>query len=288
MAGLGPKPRMHAGGNPNQLGPKPRMGVQPPGGDVPFFDQGYQPAPFQPTPDQAYASSVQAHPSAALSGQMGHPTAAFSSQAGPGVPPPSIPRESSMGGFGGAMAGSSSAPGGYEDDPDNDPPLLEELGINVDHIILRIKGVALFRPVDNEVLSDLDLSGPLAIVMALGTCLLLAGKMTFSYLYGFVFSGCVGIWALANVMSQKGGIDLYSTASIVGYGLLPVVVLAFIGIFLSLQSKMGSIIAAVFITWATAASSRFFANVINMQSQRFLIAYPIGLLYTVFTLLTIF
>ena len=38
-------------------------------------------------------------------------------------------------------------------------------------------GVVLFRQVESEVLSDLDLSGPLAIVMALGTCLLLAGKL---------------------------------------------------------------------------------------------------------------
>lgn len=174
------------------------------------------------------------------------------------------------------------------DDIENEPPLLEELGINVEHILMRMKGVALFKQIEEDVLADLDLSGPIAILVALATCLLLAGKISFSSVYGFGLSGCIGIWMLINVMSQKGGIDLYRTMSILGYGLIPTVILAFLGIFASLKSTAGTIISAICILWSTATSSRFFATAIAMHQQRWLVAYPVGLFYTCFTLLTVF
>merc|ERR1719162_1001800 len=93
-------------------------------------------------------------------------------------------------------AAGGAPPLSFEDDPDNEPPLLEELGINVEHVVERMKGVAFFKKVEAEVLEDLDLSGPLAIILALGLCLLLAGKITFSYVYGFGVSGTVLLWSL--------------------------------------------------------------------------------------------
>merc|ERR1719461_833760 len=171
---------------------------------------------------------------------------------------------------------------------ENEPPLLDELGINVEHILMRMKGVAFFKQIEEDVLSDLDLSGPIVIVLALATCLLLAGKISFSSVYGFGLSGCISIWMLINVMSQKGGIDLYRTMSILGYGLIPTVILAFLGIFVSLKSTIGTVISAVCIFWSTATSSRFFATAIAMHQQRWLVAYPVGLFYTCFTLLTVF
>jgi len=191
----------------------------------------------------------------------------------------------------GALGGGGGGSGqnlSYDDDPDNEPPLLEELGINVDHIVERMKGVAFFKKVESEVLDDLDLSGPLAIILALGTCLLLAGKITFSYVYGFGVSGTVLLWSLINLMSQKGGIDMYRTASVLGYGLIPMVIMAVLGIFISLQSTFGTIVAGLCIFWSTATASRFFATANAMQQQRWLVAYPVGLFYTVFSLLTVF
>lgn len=175
-----------------------------------------------------------------------------------------------------------------DEDIENEPPILEELGINVEHVVMRMKGVAFFKAVDQEILEDLDLSGPLAIIMALSTCLLFAGKITFSYVYGFGVSGCVLIWTLINLMSQKGGIDMYRTASVLGYGLIPVVIMASLGIFVSLQSTFGSIVAALCIAWSTATASRFFATANAMNQQRWLVAYPVGLFYTCFSLLTVF
>eukprot|EP00928_Gymnodinium_smaydae_P016436 TRINITY_DN1616_c1_g1_i1.p1 TRINITY_DN1616_c1_g1~~TRINITY_DN1616_c1_g1_i1.p1 ORF type:complete len:294 (-),score=53.83 TRINITY_DN1616_c1_g1_i1:201-980(-) len=183
----------------------------------------------------------------------------------------------------------SASPSGYTDiDVDNEPPLLEELGINIEHIIMRIQGVAFFKKLDEDVLRDADLSGPLAIVLALALCLLLTGKLAFGYVYGFGATGCVGVCMLINMMSQKSGIDLYRTMSILGYGLIPIVFLALIGVFVSLKSGFGTVVSAICILWATATSSRFFATAISMHQQRWLVAYPVGLVYTCFTLLTVF
>merc|ERR1712099_216200 len=108
---------------------------------------------------------------------------------------------------------------------------------------------------------------------------------------------------LINLMSQKGGIDMYRTASVLGYGLIPVVIMAFLGIFVSLQSTFGTALASVCIAWAanskianidevheiaevneeqqtarsTATASRFFATANSMSQQRWLVAYPVGL-----------
>ena len=71
--------------------------------------------------------------------------------------------------------------GGFDDEP----PLLEELGINFDHIIQKTKVV--LNPligVDQSVVNETDLAGPLVIILALGSMLLLTGKMHFGYIYG--------------------------------------------------------------------------------------------------------
>eukprot|EP00747_Dinoflagellata_sp_TGD_P162914 gnl/TRDRNA2_/TRDRNA2_181063_c0_seq1.p1 gnl/TRDRNA2_/TRDRNA2_181063_c0~~gnl/TRDRNA2_/TRDRNA2_181063_c0_seq1.p1 ORF type:complete len:301 (+),score=44.41 gnl/TRDRNA2_/TRDRNA2_181063_c0_seq1:100-903(+) len=198
---------------------------------------------------------------------------------------------------GGQMGGGVQQPGrfpppqqqyGGDDDFENEPPILEELGINVEHIWKRMQGVAFFKKIDEDLLTDADLSGPLVICLALGCCLLLAGKLQFGYIYGLGAIGCVGVCLLINVMSQRGGIDLYRTMSILGYGLIPIVFLAALGIVVSLKGKFGVVVSAVAIFWSTATSSRFFATAIAMHQQRWLVAYPVGLVYTCFTLITVF
>jgi len=222
----------------------------------------------------------------AVGGQMGQPMP--SPGAGFGQP------QGSMGSMGSMQPGSFPPAGGYNPsaqsdyDYENEPPLLEELGINPDHIWQRVQGVAFFKKLDQDLLADADLSGPLVIAGCLGMALLLAGKMQFGYIYGFGGIGCLGICLLINVMSQRGGIDLYRTMSILGYGLIPIVLLATVGIVFSLKSAVGSIISMLCIFWATATSSRFFATAIAMQEQRWLVAYPVGLVYTCFTLITVF
>lgn len=284
MAGsLGPKPRMNMGGG---------GGVSAPGGMPAFFEApagSMQPPGMQP-PGQPMGQPMQsAFGQAPGGGGVQAPAGSIggSMQPGsfpqPGAAPAAAPMQPGI-----FPAAKAPQPAYNDDDFENEPPLLEELGINVEHIITRMKGVAFFTKVEQEVLEDLDLSGPLAIILALSMCLLLAGKITFSYVYGFGVTGCVLIWGLINLMSQKGGIDVYRTMSVLGYGLIPVVIMAFLGIFVSLQSTFGTVLAGGCIAWSTATASRFFATANSMAQQRWLVAYPVGLFYLCFSLITVF
>lgn len=61
-----------------------------------------------------------------------------------------------------------------------------------------------------------------------------AGKLYFGYIYGLGAVGSVSMYLLLNVMSDTG-IDMYRTISILGYCLLPMVFLALMAVFISMQ-----------------------------------------------------
>ncbi|EEA06621.1 Yip1 domain-containing protein [Cryptosporidium muris RN66] len=178
---------------------------------------------------------------------------------------------------------------GFENDDlyiDDEPPLLEELGINPTNIWNYIKCVILFQNNMNGM--EWDMAGPILLIGCLGFCLLLAGKIHFGYIYGIGILSCLGTYILLNIMSNKQSIDLYTTMSILGYSLLPIVLLAGISVIYSLRSKIGISIAIFFNMWSTITASRFFELTVSLKHQRFLIAYPIALLYACFTIVTIF
>jgi hypothetical protein len=107
-----------------------------------------------------------------------------------------------------------------------EPPLLEELGISFTHI--RAKSIAVlnpFRPVSNDIMDDADLIGPIIFCLLLGLFLLLSGKILFGYIYGVAVMGCLATYAVLNLMSEPGA-DISRTASVLGYSLLPMVVLS--------------------------------------------------------------
>jgi hypothetical protein len=174
----------------------------------------------------------------------------------------------------------------FQDEFQNEPPVLEELGIDLDHIYRRIQSVVFFRKISDDLVSDLDMGGPLFIALALGILLMFAGKVHFGYIYGLGLLGCVGAWVLVNVMSNKKGIDLYTTMSIVGYGLLPVVFLAFLGVFMRLTGFVGVMLSILTVLWCTMTASRFLECAVNMFHQRWLVAYPVMMIYICFVLIT--
>jgi hypothetical protein len=65
-----------------------------------------------------------------------------------------------------------------EDDYDNEPPLLEELGINWEHIFEKTKAVVNpTQKLNEHILDDADLAGPILFCLVLGSLLLLSGKV---------------------------------------------------------------------------------------------------------------
>ncbi|XP_046437954.1 protein YIPF5-like [Daphnia pulex] len=171
---------------------------------------------------------------------------------------------------------------------DDEPPLLEELGINPDHIFQKTLAVLNpLRETDASILQDTDLAGPLAFVLAFGGFLLLSGKVHFSYIYGIGVLGCLAIYAMLNLMAVSG-VSIGVTVSVLGYCLLPMVALSGISILISLQGLLGIVLTALAILWCSISASKLFVTALTMDHQQPLVAYPCAMLYGVFALLTIF
>lgn len=171
---------------------------------------------------------------------------------------------------------------------EDEPPLLEELGINFDHIYQ--KTLAVLNPMKQthaEIINDKDLAGPLVFCLAFGVSLLLHGKVHFGYIYGIGALGCLSMYALLNLMSLTT-VSIYCIMSVLGYCLLPMTILSFASIVLSLQGIFGTFLVGVTVFWCSITASKLFVTALAMDHQLLLVAYPCGLLYGVFALLTIF
>ena len=171
-----------------------------------------------------------------------------------------------------------------------EPPLLEELGINFDQIVQKTYAVLNpFRKPEPNILQDSDLAGPLVFCLAFGCFLLVSGKVHFGYIYGFGALGCVSIYMLLNLMSPpETGLSMSCTISVLGYCLLPMVVLSGLSMVISLKALIGTISAFMAISWCAMSASKLFVIALSLHNQQALVAYPCALLYGVFALLTVF
>ncbi|KAG8237042.1 hypothetical protein J437_LFUL017383 [Ladona fulva] len=171
---------------------------------------------------------------------------------------------------------------------DDEPPLLEELGINPDHIIQKTLAVLNpLRETDARILQDTDFAGPLAFCLAFGALLLLSGKVHFSSIYGIGALGCVGMYFLLSLMSPSS-VSFGAVVSVLGYCLLPMVALSALHILVSLQGVAGIVLSIMAIGWCSLSASKLFVTALTMEHQQILVAYPCALLYGVFALLAIF
>ncbi|KAH3677568.1 hypothetical protein WICPIJ_008975 [Wickerhamomyces pijperi] len=172
----------------------------------------------------------------------------------------------------------------------NEPPLLEEIGINFQHI--KLKTLAVLNPrggfIGPEIRNDADLAGPLLFCLIFGLFLLLAGKVQFDYIYGVALFGTVSLFYFFKLMSDEGNISFSGTASVLGYCLLPLVPIAFVGIFLDLNNFFGYLLSALSIVWSTYSASGIFVAVLGVRNIRLLIAYPLAMFYSIFVLMAIF
>ncbi|XP_057359223.1 protein YIPF7-like [Manis pentadactyla] len=116
---------------------------------------------------------------------------------------------------------------------------------------------------------------------------MMAGKVQFGYVYGMSAIGCLGIHTLLNLMSSSR-VSYGCVARVLGYCLLPMVVLSSCAIFFSLQDTFGTVLAPVIIGWCSLSASKIFISALDMEGQQFLVAYPCALLYGLLALLTVF
>ncbi|RLW09116.1 hypothetical protein DV515_00002834, partial [Chloebia gouldiae] len=127
-----------------------------------------------------------------------------------------------------------------------------ELGINFEHIWQKTLTVLNpMKPADGSIMNETDLTGPMVFCLALGATLLMLNfpkspnqfqlcsepserKVHFGYVYGMSAMGCLAMHALLNLMSVSG-VSHGCVASVLGYCLLPMLILSSSAVVFSLQ-----------------------------------------------------
>lgn len=181
----------------------------------------------------------------------------------------------------------------YNDSNDpyaNEPSLMEELEINLDQILEKTWAVLTFKNLDNHknILHEPDLAGPITFLLTFGFLLLLTGKIQFGYIYGLGTLGCIIIYFVVYLIAPKN-ISFMCTVSVLGYCLLPMVMLSALSILVNLKATLaGNLFSVVAILWCAVGASNLLVTAIEMSNSRLVIAYPCALFYTVFALLTVF
>jgi hypothetical protein len=70
--------------------------------------------------------------------------------------------------------------------------------------------------------------------------------------------------------------------SVLGYGFFPMLIPAYMTIFMDLNNNLGYAICSLFIVWSTVCAARLFEFSLEMEDKRYLLAYPIILFYAMF------
>lgn len=91
-----------------------------------------------------------------------------------------------------------------------------------------------FSKPDQHIMDDTDLAGPLIYCFCFGMFLLFSGKPQFGYIYGVGLLGVLAIYFLLNLMSPTG-INVNRVASVLGYCLLPLVLMSFLSVCVSME-----------------------------------------------------
>jgi hypothetical protein len=145
------------------------------------------------------------------------------------------------------------------------------------------------RTVDQHMMDDSDVAGPILFCLLFGTFLLLSGKVHFGYIYGVALLGSVSLHLLLNLMSAPThSLNYIRSASVLGYCLLPLVFTSGLGVAYPLDGMLGYVLSVAAIAWSTYAASNMFVGVLGVSEMRWLVAYPLALFYSVFGIMSIF
>ncbi|TDZ16695.1 Protein transport protein yip1 [Colletotrichum orbiculare MAFF 240422] len=293
---------------------------------------GAQNLQFYPSSYSPAAVSGHATPQQASYGYGAQPSGAGQFGAGPAA-----------GGFGGAggfgaaagVSGRMGEQGGLRtgwlaafstEGYDGEPPLLEELGVNFGHIQNKTLAVLNpFRRIDQHIMDDSDMAGPILFFLLFGTFLLFSGKVHFGYIYGLALLGSTSLHVILSLMTPtdvhpsapasqnpqygvgapgyeahhdhpaRGAPGHFSStltfarsSSVLGYCLLPMVGTSLIGIVMPMDTPLGIVLTTMAILWCTYSASGMFCAVGRMRGMRGLVAYPLALFYVGFGIMGIF
>ncbi|XP_042494364.1 protein YIPF5 homolog [Macadamia integrifolia] len=209
---------------------------------------------------------------------------------GSGGSPPMAPTSTSFpppafGGYGLGISGVGIGLG-FEDEL----PLLEELGINTRQIWRKTLSILNPFRMNASLHEDADLSGPFLFLMALGLFQLLAGKIHFGIILGWVTVAALFLYVVFNMLAgRNGNLDLYRCLSLLGYCMLPMVIFSAFSLFLPQGGVVIFGLGALFVLWSTWVCTRLLVELASCGDEhRGLIFYACCLIYMLFSLLVIF
>ncbi|KAJ7970566.1 Protein YIPF [Quillaja saponaria] len=173
---------------------------------------------------------------------------------------------------------------------DDEPPLFEELGINTKQIWSKTVSILNpFRATIPNLHDEADLAGPFLFLMAFGLFQLLAGKIHFGIISGWVTVAALFLYAVFNMLAgRQGTLDLYRCLSLIGYCMLPIAILSALSLFIPQGGLVIFVTAVVFVIWSTRVCTRLLVEVARWDEHCGLVAYACFLVYLLFSLLVVF
>lgn len=137
---------------------------------------------------------------------------------------------------------------------------------------------------------DADLSGPFILIVAFGLFQLLAGKIHFGIILGWITVAAIFLYVVFNMLAgRNGNLDLHRCVSLIGYSMLPIVILSAAALFVPPGGAVVFAMAGVFVIWSTTVCTRLLVELASVgDDHRCLIAYACFLIYALFSLLVVF
>ncbi|CAM0875269.1 unnamed protein product [Alopecurus aequalis] len=168
----------------------------------------------------------------------------------------------------------------------DEPPLLEELDINLSLIWRKTLSILNpLRPADPSLHADADLSGPFLFILSYGLFQILAGK--FHLVLGSIIAASLFLlYAFSKLSAERRGhLSFRKCISVVGYGMLPMVIFSAVSLVLPLGGGLMFGVAMGFVLWSTWVCTRLLAS--SVHEHRGLIACACCLVYILFSLIVI-
>ncbi|KAK2949552.1 putative YIPF5 like protein [Blattamonas nauphoetae] len=166
-----------------------------------------------------------------------------------------------------------------------DPPLMEELGIEPDKFLRRFLSIINpFGKPDTDAWAEGDLTGFVVFIVVFCFLILVKGKHEIGYIMGFSIIGSFLVYFLLNMMAPADSLTSYKVISVLGFSLLPLLILALFSLVINLKGVVGVLITIVLAVWCSFAATNILVAMMGYYDIRYLVGYPLFLFFMTFAI----